>query len=221
MHIPLVHPSSILIAGPSGSGKTVFVRNLLLNHMLSPAPSRIVIVYGEWQKEYALLQHHFPNIEFHKGPMPPDLYESFSPNENNLLVLDDQMTDAANSGQLEKYFVQGAHHRNLTIIFIVQNLFEKGKAMRSTNLNSNYLVLYKNPRDKGQMAVLGRQMYPSKWKGFVSALQDATEEPYSYLVVDLRPETPEEFRLRGNIFPGRGNENPPTDIYIIQESTNS
>ena len=35
------------------------------------------------------------------GPMAPDLYESISPKENNLLVLDDQMTDAANSGQLE------------------------------------------------------------------------------------------------------------------------
>ena len=77
MHIPLVHPSSILIAGPSGSGKTVFVRNLLLNHMRSPAPSRIIIVFAEWQKEYALLQNHFPSIEFHKGPMAPDLYESF------------------------------------------------------------------------------------------------------------------------------------------------
>lgn len=220
MHIPLVHPSSILIAGPSGSGKTVFVRNLLMHEMLQPPPSRIVIVYGEWQKEYDLLKHHFPSIEFHKGPMPADLYESFSPKENNLLILDDQMTDAANSGQLEKYFVQGAHHRNLTVIFILQNLFEKGKAMRSTNLNSNYLVLYKNPRDKGQMAVLGRQMYPTKWKGFVSALQDATQAPFSYLVVDLRPETPEEYRLRGNIFPGEESENAPTDIYIIPDSVN-
>ena len=144
-----------------------------------------------------------------------------SSRENNLLVLDDQMTDAANSAQLEKYFVQGAHHRNLTVIFIVQNLFEKGKAMRSTNLNSNYLVLYKNPRDKGQMSILGRQMYPTKWRGFVSALQDATYPPFSYLLVDLRPETPDEYRLRANIFPGppEGGDSTPTDVYIIPELT--
>ena len=77
MHIPLVSPSSILIAGPSGSGKTVFVRKLLFDHMIQPSPTRIVIVFSEWQKEYDLMKERIPSIEFIKGPMPADLYESF------------------------------------------------------------------------------------------------------------------------------------------------
>lgn len=181
--------------------------------MLSPPPQRIVVVYGEWQTEYEHLRKLFPWIEFLKGPMQPSLYDSFRPEQNNLLVLDDQMLEAGRTQQLEKYFVQGSHHRNLSVVFIVQNIFEKGKAQRTTSLNSNYIVLYKNPRDSGQAAVLGRQMYPSKWRQFVSAFQTATIEPYSYLLVDFMPSTPEELRLRGHIFPS--DPSLPTVIYVL------
>ena len=89
--------------------------------------------------------------------------------------------------------------------------------MRTSNLNSHYLVMYKNPLDKGQAAILGRQMYPSKWRNFVAAMEEATCAPYSYLLIDLKPDTPEEYRIRGEIFP-RSDEGLPTcgtDVYII------
>ena len=213
MHFPFRHPASMIIAGPSRSGKTRFLVRALEEKMFDPFPSRIVVVYSEWQSDYEKMQKLNLNIEFIKGPMTDDLYESFDPKIANMLVLDDQMTQLGNASILEKYFVQGSHHRNLTIIFIVQNIFEKGKAMRTSNLNANYLVLYKTPRDKGQMAILGRQMYPNRWKNFLAAFEFATEKPYSYMVIDLLPDTPEEYRLRGNIFPS--DEDIPTDIYII------
>ena len=34
------------------------------------------------------------------------------------------------------------------------------------------------------------------------AYKDATREPYSYLLLDLRPEQNEDLRLRTNVFPG-------------------
>lgn len=213
MHIPFSHPASILIAGPSRSGKTVFVRRMLSEKMIDPFPTRIVFVFGEWQKEYEKLKSQVPSVDFIKGPLPADLYESFDVAQNNMLVLDDQMAEAGKSVQLEKYFVQGSHHRNLTVVFIVQNIFDKGKVMRTTNLNSNYLVLYKNPRDKGQISVLGRQMYPAQWREFLAAFQNATEDPFSYMLVDLMPGTPDEYRLRTHIFPS--DEVGPTDIYLI------
>ena len=51
----------------------------------------------------------------------------------------------------------GSHHRNLSVIYTVQNLFHQGKGNRSKSLNSHYLVLYKNPRDK-----LATDFAPSK-----------------------------------------------------------
>ena len=90
MPIPFQHPCSIMITGPSGSRKTVFIRRFITENMLSPRPNRIVIVFGEWQKEYELLQKLCPGIEFSKGPMKEELYETFSTDQNNLLVIDDQ-----------------------------------------------------------------------------------------------------------------------------------
>ena len=68
MHIPLVHPSSILIAGPSGSGKTVFVRKLILERMIFPMPTRIVIVFSEWQNEYEILKEKIIKLNLLKDP---------------------------------------------------------------------------------------------------------------------------------------------------------
>jgi hypothetical protein len=44
-------------------------------------------------------------------------------------------------------------------------------------------------------------MYPGKSKFVVEALKDATKNPYGYLLIDLKPETDERYRIRTNIFP--------------------
>jgi len=69
------------------------------------------------------------------------------------------------------------------------------------SLNAHYMVLFMNPRDVSQFANLARQMYPKASQFAVEAYRDATREPYSYLLVDMRPVQDEELRLRTNIFP--------------------
>ena len=76
------------------------------------------------------------------------------------------------------------------------------------SLNAHYMVLFKNPRDVSQFVNLARQMYP---KTFQFAI-DATREPYSYLLVDLRSEQDEELRLRKNIFPGESH-----NVYVPKQ----
>ena len=217
MPIPFAHPSSIIIAGPSKCGKTVFLRRALAEQLFAPMPTRVVLIWSEWQPEYDKILQVAPRAEFVKGPMPDELYQSFNEKERNLLVLDDQMTTEAcgKTDQLEKYFVQGSHHKNLTVVFIVQNLYEKGKVMRTLNLNTNYLVLYKNPRDQSQAGILGRQMYPGKWRAFVAALEKATDSPHSYLLLDFSQDTPDMYRLRSKIFPT--DVDSGTDVYIISD----
>lgn len=63
-------------------------------------------------------------------------------------------------------FTKGSHHMKLSVIFIVQNLFDNAKEMRTINVNTSYFVLLKNPRDKSQIEYLGKQMLPGK-KGFL------------------------------------------------------
>ena len=46
-------------------------------------------------------------------------------------------------------------------------------------------------------------MFPGHVKYMQEAFEDETKGPYVYLFCDLKPETPTNFRLRTNIFPGK------------------
>jgi hypothetical protein len=136
----------------------------------------------------------------------PDV-SSFDGSEPILLIIDDLMSEI--NSDTEKIFTRMSHHRNISVVFIMQNLFPKNKFARTMSLNAHYMVLFKNPRDAGQFAVLAKQMYPNSNKFAVEAYKDATGCPYGYLLLDLKPDTDERFRLRTNVFP---EEN--TSVYI-------
>jgi hypothetical protein len=139
-----------------------------------------------------------PQIEWVEG-LPQGLYDSFSPNYTNLLVVDDLMKQ--DDALISKIFTKGSHHLNLTIIYLLQNLFVQGPECRNISLNAHYIFLFKNPRENSQVGHLARQMYPHKSKFMQSAYDDATKSAHSYLLVDCRQETHADFRLRTGILP--------------------
>jgi len=194
MTLPLKHPFTSLIAGPTGSGKTQFVFRLIENadKMIRPSPARILYCYGVYQPLFA----KYPTVEFQEGL--PDI-SKFDGKEPTLLIIDDLMNET--NSDVELIFTRLSHHRNLSVVFLTQNLFAKNKFARTISLNSHYMILYKNPRDAGQFATLARQLYPSGSQFAVEAYKDATGSPYGYLLVDLKPDTDENYRLRSNIFP--------------------
>ena len=200
------HPSNILLVGPTGAGKTQFLLKALEAKLFQPPPTRIVWVYAEWQPAYDTVQGmsrvgSLPKVEFVKDETDwAGIYESLQPSDRNLLVLDDQMTETkADASSFANIFTKGSHHRSITVVFLIQNLFEKGGALRTVNLNSQYIVLFKNPRDKRQISVLAQQMEPRNSRFIQDAFSDATAKPHGYLVFDLRQETPEELRLITNV----------------------
>ena len=139
-------------------------------------------------------------IEFIQG-IPDDLEVRFDRHYNNLLIIDDLMTRFQNDDRLTRLFSVGSHHRNLSIIFIVHNLFSQGKEMRTLSLNTHYIVLFKNPRDRLQISVLARQMYANNARFLMEAYHDATKQAYGYLLIDLKPTTDEALRVRTGILP--------------------
>ena len=86
-------------------------------------------------------------------------------------------------------------------MYLLQNLFPKGKENRTISLNAQCMVLLKSPRDAGQVGQLAKQMYPGRVKYMQDAFKDATSTPYGYLLIDLKHETPEVARLRTKVFP--------------------
>ena len=203
--LQLVHPFTCMVAGMTSSGKSVWVQSLLqqAQTVIDQAPERIIWYYSQWQNAYTQLLMMIPTIEFVKG-IPESLENDsyLDVNKRNLIVIDDQMIEAGKDNRIVNRFTKGSHHRNLSVIYIVQNLFHQGKGNRSIILNSHYLVLFKNTRDKLQILTLAKQMYPSENAWFIKEYEEAVRRPYGYLFVDLRPTTPDRCRLRTNVLPG-------------------
>jgi hypothetical protein len=97
---------------------------------------------------------------------------------------------------------------NLRVIFLSQNLFLQGRQTRTISLNSHYMAIFKNPRDRAQFSFLSRQMFPGDTKFLNECFTDATSEPHGYLYLDFKQNTPENLRVRTKIL-----ENNPV-IYL-------
>ena len=115
-----------------------------------------------------------------------------------MIVVDDHMSDV--NQLVADIFTKISHHRDISILYVTQKLFDKNKYARTIGLNSHYLVLFKNCRDAGQFAVFTRQMYPTCWKFAVEGYEDDTSVSYGYLLVDLKPDQDERCRLRTCVF---------------------
>ena len=110
------------------------------------------------------------------------------------------MKDATNTSDICDLFTEGSHHRNLSVICLLQNMYYKGKETRTMSLNTHYMVLFKNPRDSQQVSVLARQMFPRNTQYFLNSFEEATSIPFGYLVIDLKQMTPDNARLRRHVF---------------------
>ena len=190
----LKHDSSILIAGPSGSGKSYFMERLIENRLqiFDVPPSEIYWCYGQYQQRLeALGQEH--GVHLVEG-LPESLLDTLP--ANSMVVVDDLMAEAEDNKLVTALFTKVSHHQHVTVIFLTQNLFQKGSQSRTRSLNASYIVLMKNPRDASQIRHLAVQIFPQNPKFLINVYADAIREPYSYLLLDLRQETPEKLRVR-------------------------
>jgi hypothetical protein len=202
-YFKLKHPFTCMVVGPTKSGKSYFTFELLKNikEILSPPPQEIYFVFSEWQPLYNEMIKVLPEMKMVEGEV--NLTElKKDTNVPKLLILDDMMSEMAadKKNSLNTLFTKGSHHWNLSIIFIVQNLFFGG--IRNSRLNSHYVFLFKSP-DKSQINHFARQLYPGNNKIMLSAYNDAvTSKKYNPLLVDMTADIDERLRLRSNILPG-------------------
>jgi len=95
-------------------------------------------------------------IKFHKSLSGRLLNDSFSP---KLIIISDLMRESSSSDAIVDLFTKGSHHNNLIVIVISQNLFHQSREQRDISLNVNYIVVFKNPRDRVQIRHLARQVF--------------------------------------------------------------
>ena len=179
----------MLLAGPSKSGKTTFVQQLLSSNLLTQNYRHISWISST---QPPLLQNRLTHLH--------NLDDLVITGDTALVVIDDMMNDACNDVKVSELFTKRSHHNNISVILILQNLFASGKYTRTISQNTQYLVFFKNPRDKSVISTLSKQMYPHQANFLTQAYMEATKKPHDYLFLDMTQETPEHLRVRSDIF---------------------
>src|SRR5215469_16110157 len=198
MTLKLQHPFTLIVAGSSACGKSTFVIRLL-----QCREQLCDIVYENivWCHSENNAPHQLENVSFVKGVPEFDNPDHFP----TVFVLDDLM-DSAYSTKVSELFTKRSHHRNISLILITQNLFHQGRSSRDISLNSKYITVFKNPRDKTQIVHLARQVYPENVSSFHKTYLEVCKDPHTYLFLDLTQSINDLLRFRTKIFPDETTE---------------
>lgn len=200
-------PSRFLLYGPSASGKTTFLIEFIKHRMLEPWPSSITYVYSNYSEEFNHLAKEY-NINFVSNFDAED-YKILS---DSLLIFDDKIQELSSNATLfDEIYTQG-RHKNITSMFLSQNLYAKG--MRTMSINSNVVILFSNFRDQLSISTFARQVMPRNSKFLIDSYNDCIHtNKYGYLICDFSQTIDARFRFRTKIFP-----NDETTVYIPNET---
>lgn len=206
---------NLLLTGPTGAGKTTICKKLIYHaqEIITPPPSEIIYCYAIWQPMY---QNEMKGVRFHEGVL--DVSTLPSDGKHRLIILDDLQTEVSgthggnSSPSSTDLFIKLSHHMNLSVIFLVQELFSKMKQHRTLSLNTHYMWILKNPRDSSVIMHLAKQISPYNTQYVIQSYMDATKLPYSYLFIDMKIDTDDRYRLRGDFL----SESLPPSIYVKQ-----
>lgn len=209
--LKLKTPFCAIISGQSGSGKTTLLLKIIEKNkeIMSELPKSILYCYGTYNTVIPILQKK--GIKVHAGIPTDELLDSLP--RPTLLLLDDLMIQLNKKRDiLSGFFTRKSHHSNISIIFIVQNLFEKN--LKIVRDNCHYIFLLNSPAAAMQIRSLGVQVFPGPALNYFldSYKQAVTEKKFGYLLLDLHPASDVSLRLRTNIF----GETQFSTIYLPQ-----
>jgi len=201
-------PFTLILSGATGSGKTQWLLKFLRynQRLIEPPPAQILYCYGEVNESVLELRQQQKELDLEVYHGVPDVDKIKEKEKPLLLILDDLMLNMSNNF-LDLLFTRGSHNWNVSVVFVTQSLY--GRNIRTARSNSHLLVLMRNPSGQLQIRTIGSQLFPGRLGYFMDAYNDATKEPFSYLVINMHPNTAEEHRLTSKIFP-----NEQMEIYL-------
>lgn len=184
-----------------------------VQELITPPVEEIIFCYSIWQDAY----EDMTNIRFHEGVI--DVSTLPTDGKHRLIFLDDLQSEVSGTHNSKKsttsssdLFVKLSHHMQISVIFIVQELFSKSKQHRTLSLNTHYMWILKNPREQSVIMHLAKQISPYNTQYVIQSFLDATKEPYSYLFIDLKVNTDDRYRLRGDFL----SDSKPPSVYVKQ-----
>jgi hypothetical protein len=109
------------------------------------------------------------------------------------------MQEVCDSREMGNYFTRTAHHKNISIFYLTQNFYQKGRCATTITRNSSYVILFSSPNDVGQIRIFAGQRFNPP--AIMAAYDLICRMPYGYLLINCTQNTPDWLRLRSNIIP--------------------
>ena len=134
-----------------------------------------------------------------------DVYENsneYNPNKENkiLIVFDDMIADITKNKKLDsivtKLYIRG-RKINVSVVFITQSYFKVPKYVR---LNTTHFFIVKIPNGRELQQIAINHSSDISNKDFANIYRKCTNEPYSFLVIDIMLVSNNPLRFRKNLF---------------------
>lgn len=198
----------IFIAGPSGCGKTTFLVDLIKNisQFTIKPPLQIVYFYKEWQSKFDFLVSEYNVIFLIDNENIIDQVKQL----NSAFVIFDDMLNSSNLKAVAELYTVHGRHLNLSLAFLSQKLFLNNDYFRQISQNSDYICVFKNPRNSSEIRSLAMQITPQTLD-LLDIYKKATILPFSYLLINLTQECIPQLKYLSNIF----NETHITSVFVL------
>lgn len=208
----LVSPFTMILSGPSGSGKSRFIRDLLArsDQLITSKPDYVVYCHGTAIAPVEEFGRHLVN-EFREGLLTYEEMQQLAAKHkhgNGCMIIIDDMLDAVEGTLVRDLFTRIARHENVSVLFVTQNTFLKSPNYRTKSLNTNYVVLFRNFRDRTPLRAFAQQYMPENTRFITDVYQDVMKTMYGHLFIDLRQETDNRIRIRSSVL------QEPVTVYL-------
>ena len=201
----------VFVCGPSSCGKTIFSCDTIQNWPLISQQAFHAIIYcwNKWQPKYEdmrqLVTHWVKDDENMISKI-----KSIARGQPVLIIFDDAI-NSISLPEIANLFMIDGRHSNMSMMFLTQRMFDSDKSFMQISRNSDYFVVFKNPRDLSEIGRLAQQLTPGK-RSLLGIYDEATKDPWSYLFIDLTQECPPEVKYTSHLFDENG------VIRVYQES---
>ena len=189
--------ASTIISGPSGSGKSSILYNILSNPEIFQKEFDSVVLFApvienKWRDLNTNL------VSYNNLPTEEIIKDLENQTDSAVLIIDDFSLNIRDnkeaSALIEKLFTVFKTKLDYInhIFYITHNIFFKSSFNKLIQLNSDYIILLRNPRGLDQLRTLGIQIFG---KGKISQefvniyKEQVLQKVYSPLIINLNPQT--------------------------------
>jgi hypothetical protein len=224
IHVPqgdrpkvFAHPSQIMVAGATKSGKTTLVTQIIRHRkqMFDTEPEEVFWFYA-MPSSVEHVPRELPEVKLRNGAPTEDMVAGIiKDGRPKVMIMDDmqQMIDNKNQAQIiSDIFTKLSHHGNLSIIFIVQNLYLKN-LIRIREQCGEIVIMGNGASAAANCMKLGRDLYMSRF--LVDCMDKArarnASHPYVLVSTDANAQP---FNVRYGITPGH-----PNQLFFLRKGT--